>query len=130
MIDGCIGECSSFDNSFDIYAHACGVETPVFPNNWEDRAKNIELNGVLLLIPSMEDIAISKYIANREKDREFIRKMWREQLLDYETICNLTNLLPMERDECQGLNPEILKGKIDADCKSRQTAPPARCDFF
>lgn len=124
LIEGCIGELSAFDAAYGVYAHATADYTPVFPAQWEARAKNIEFDGTLAQVPSFEDLAMSKYIAGREKDHEFIAKMWQSGLLDYEIIISLLEEIPWNRSECARLDINRLRARIDADSAKRYHAPP------
>lgn len=125
LIDGCIGEMSMFDQTFRCYAHGCSEETPVFPDGWLDRAVSHEIDGCTVLVPSFEDLAISKYVANRDKDRAFLEKMWAERLLDEDKMLSLLEDVPYEKPECAGTDPGILSERIrsDADAANRCPAP-------
>ncbi len=84
LIDGAIGEKSFFHEEFSYYAHGIGPETAKMPSNWKERTVNISseyTRGVTAICPSVADIAISKLIANREKDIKYV-----SLLLKYEYI--------------------------------------------
>ena len=75
LIDGSIGEGSSFDSTFGYYAHGVGETTACLPDDWRSRARSINLPGlqdVTLVCPDPTDIALSKLCAWREKDVEWL----------------------------------------------------------
>jgi hypothetical protein len=75
LIDGSIGEGSPFDTTFGYYAHGVGPLTACLPDDWMVRAVRYELPnlpGVVCLCPEVNDIALSKVCAWREKDRAWL----------------------------------------------------------
>lgn len=75
LIDGTLGEGSPFDETFGYYAHGVGERTACLPDGWEQRAVTFEapgLAGVVCLCPEVDDIALSKVCAWREKDRSWL----------------------------------------------------------
>ena len=75
LIDGTLGEGSPFDETFGYYAHGVGERTACLPDDWEERAITFEapgLAGVVCLCPEVNDIALSKLCAWREKDRSWL----------------------------------------------------------
>lgn len=75
-IDGSIGEGSRFHELYGYYAQGVGETTATLPSGWHARLiriQNPNTNGVAGLCLEVHDLAISKYIAGREKDREFTR---------------------------------------------------------
>jgi hypothetical protein len=80
LIDGSIGEDSPFHRTFGYYAHGIGKETCVLPDGWEGRLIRLVTagtNGVVGLCLEPHDMAISKLVAGREKDLEFVGTMLR-----------------------------------------------------
>ncbi len=76
LVDGSIGEGSQFHEQFGYYAQGVGPDTAVLPAGWERRLvsiKNANTAGVEALCLEVHDLAISKYIAGREKDLGFTR---------------------------------------------------------
>ncbi len=88
-IDAAIGEGSRFHELHGYYAQGVGPETAVLPKGWSDRlvaVKNENTAGITGLCLEVHDLAISKIVAGRHKDVEFIReliryKMIREQIM-------------------------------------------------
>ncbi len=75
LIDGAIGEISQFDETFGIYAHPNPIEG-LFqaPCSWKKRIR-IEKDPssrVKIIVPHYLDLTVSKIIAGRPKDTEFV----------------------------------------------------------
>lgn len=74
LIDGSIGEGSLFHDTFGYYAHGVSPTTAVLPAGWEKRLFRIHNNntsGITGLCLEVNDLALSKYVAGREKDLFF-----------------------------------------------------------
>lgn len=85
LIDGSIGELSPFHETFGYYAHGIGPETARLPAGWRGRVVRLEnenTGGVVGLCLSPEDLAVSKLLAGREKDVEFVRQMLRARIVN------------------------------------------------
>ena len=66
-----------------------GPETAVLPLGWQDRLvsiKNENTKGVTGLCLEVHDLAISKLVAGRLKDLEFVQELIRNQMLQRETM--------------------------------------------
>jgi hypothetical protein len=82
-IDGAIGEGSLFHEEFGYYAQGVGPETATLPKGWRERLvslKNANTRGVEGLCLEPHDLAISKYVAGREKDLTFTAELARHKL--------------------------------------------------
>jgi hypothetical protein len=77
LIDGAIGEGSPFERQFGYYAHGVDDSTAILPAGCRDRlvvvsnANTRETRGWCL---EVHDLAIAKYVADREKD--VLQKRW------------------------------------------------------
>jgi hypothetical protein len=73
LIDGSIGELSSFDQAFSVYAHGVNLAAFQAPANWRQRTgKRTEpVSGVEIIVPHPHDLIISKLNAGRPKDFDF-----------------------------------------------------------
>ncbi|MCH7822319.1 MAG: hypothetical protein IIA07_09895 [Proteobacteria bacterium] len=83
-IDGAIGEGSRFHELHGYYAQGVGPETAVLPMGWSDRlvkVKNENTAGITGLCLEVHDLAISKIVAGRHKDVEFIRELIRHKMI-------------------------------------------------
>lgn len=88
-IDGAIGEGSSFHEEFGYYAQGVGPETAVLPKGWRKRLvslKNANTRDVEGLCLEPHDLAISKYVAGREKDLGYTAELARHRLVSREVL--------------------------------------------
>lgn len=103
LVDGSIGEGSLFHEQFGYYAQGVGPKTAVLPAGWEDRLARIDnenTNGIAGLCLDVHDLAISKYVASRPKDRKFTRELARQTMTRRQTLkqrLNKTELPSAER---------------------------------
>jgi hypothetical protein len=84
-----IGEGSRFHETFGYYADPVGENTAVLPKAWKGRLVNLppgDTDGAVGLCLDPHDLAISKYIAGREKDRVFTAALVSRGLLDRELL--------------------------------------------
>ena len=105
LIDGSIGEDSPFHRTFGYYAHGVGATTAVLPEGWRDRLVLVENENTLHVrgwCLEVHDLAIAKYAAGREKDREFTSALARHRMVDREI-----------------LEPRLAATPIDAEAKDR-----------
>jgi hypothetical protein len=89
LVDGSIGERSPFHDSFGYYAHGVGEETAILPSQWRTRAIAIQTpstGGVTGICPAPADLAISKLVAWREKDQEFVRVLIERRIVSIDAI--------------------------------------------
>lgn len=83
-VDGAIGEGSSFHELHGYYAQGVGENTAVLPEDWESRlvaVNNENTHGVTGYCLEVHDLAISKMIAMRAKDLEFVRELVRHDMI-------------------------------------------------
>jgi hypothetical protein len=89
LIDGSIGEGSPFHQTFGYYAHGVAVETAVLPAGWQERlvpVRNPNTGGGTGLCLEIHDLAVSKLIAGREKDLNFMGGLFRYKLARGEIV--------------------------------------------
>ena len=82
LIDGAIGAMSSFEQTFGYYADGVGPETAVMPDDWHTREKLYYLGEVTVICPEVHDLAVSKCVAGRDKDADFIRALFRHKMIE------------------------------------------------
>jgi hypothetical protein len=85
LIDGSIGEGSPFHELFGYYAQGVGERTATLPAEWRSRLvtiSNPNTRGVSGLCLEVHDLAISKYVAGREKDLQFTRELATQGMTD------------------------------------------------
>ena len=100
LIDGSIGELSPFHQTFGYYAHGVGPETAMLPANWRTRLVRVENEntaGTIGWCLSPVDLAVSKLLAGREKDVDFVRVMLRNGLVDETGITAMQTDLPPDQ---------------------------------
>ena len=101
-VDGAIGEGSSFHESYGYYAQGVGPETAVLPNGWKDRVvvvKNENTNGIAGLCLEVHDLAISKLVAARSKDFEFIQELIRHEMIRKNILLTRTAETVLQKTE-------------------------------
>ena len=76
LIDGAIGELSLFHDTFGYYAQGVEEGVATLPRGWKDRLIPLSTpatRGATGFCLELHDLLISKYVANREKDRRYCR---------------------------------------------------------
>ncbi|HEY1684110.1 MAG TPA: DUF6036 family nucleotidyltransferase [Tepidisphaeraceae bacterium] len=89
LIDGSIGEASPFHQTFGYYAHGVAEETATLPRGWKQRLvllKSPATAGATGLCLEVHDLAVSKLVAGREKDVQFIAGLLRNHLAEERTV--------------------------------------------
>jgi hypothetical protein len=83
-IDGAIGELSMFHQPFGYYAHGVDETTATLPAGWVDRLvplANDKTGGATGWCLEVHDLAVSKLVAGREEDLDFVRVLVRERMM-------------------------------------------------
>jgi hypothetical protein len=99
LIDGSIGEGSPFHQTFGYYAHGVAVETAFLPAGWLERlvaVRNPNTGGGTGLCLEVHDLAVSKLVAGREKDIDFVGGLFRHKLARGETVRERLAATPMD----------------------------------
>lgn len=97
-IDAMLGELSTFHSTHGFCVHGLSIETAILPSGWEARALVIqnentrENRGICV---EAHDLAASKLVAFREKDRTFVRTLLIEQMIDSERLSEVIRALPV-----------------------------------
>ncbi len=114
LIDGSIGEGSPFHETFGYYAQGVGPETAVLPKGWQYRVNQVRdpitLADGYCLDPT--DMAASKLVAWREKDKEFLGAMLESKVIGRATLEFRILQIPQERLAQYGLTHEELTRRI------------------
>lgn len=124
LIDGSIGEGSPFHELYGYYAQGVGEDTATLPDGWRGRlvrVSNPNTVGITGLCLEVHDLAISKYVAGREKDLEFTGELARHRMTDKNTL--LARLRDTKVSEA--LRALVL-GRIQRDFAGRGAAASAR----
>jgi hypothetical protein len=90
-IDGALGELSLFHQTHGFYVHGLPIgEAATLPQGWEHRATpvydEISTNGKTGWCIEAHDLAASKLAAYREKDRDFVRILLIDAMINPETL--------------------------------------------
>lgn len=99
LIDGSIGEGSPFHDTFGYYAQGVWQDTATLPDGWRGRlvrVQNENTRQVAALCLEPHDLAVSKLVAGREKDSEYVLSMIRQGIIDPGRIPALLDALPVE----------------------------------
>lgn len=95
LVDGSIGEESTFHETFGVYAHGVGERTARLPQGWRDRLvplSNDDTNGLTGWCLEPHDLVVAKLVAGRPQHRRFCRALLQAGVVG-ETIAS-TGLRP------------------------------------
>ena len=115
LIDGSIGEGSPFHQTFGYYAHGVSVETAILPPGWQERlirVHNENTGGGTGLCLEIHDLAVSKLVAGREKDINFLNGLLHHRLVKvpvFRERLAQTALTPDRRATCQARLDRLVK---------------------
>jgi hypothetical protein len=99
LIDGSIGELSPFHATFGYYAQGVAPETATLPSGWEARlvrVSNPNTRGATGWCLEVHDLVLSKYVAGRDKDHEFVRAAIARGLVDVGELARRLPALPVD----------------------------------
>jgi len=108
LIDGAIGEGSQFHEQFGYYAQGVGGATATLPAGWQKRLVRIgsaNTGRTAGLCLEVHDLAISKYVAGRDKDLAFTAVLARRGMTRKQTL--------LDRAASTRLGPSIRKAVED-----------------
>jgi len=99
-IDGALGELSLFHQTHGFYVHGISIESAMLPDGWEQRTIPISdlmmTRGKTGLCIEVHDLAASKLAAYREKDKEFVRLLLIEKMIDVKVLAERIGSLKIE----------------------------------
>lgn len=110
MIDANLGELSTFHETHGFYVHGVGIEAAVLPDGWQRRAimvRNENTNENTGWCVEAHDLAISKLVAFRQKDLDFVRVLIAEDMVNGRKLLLRIRQLP-KNDRV----PEELKSRM------------------
>lgn len=116
LIDGALGEASHFDDTFGYYAQGVGPETAVVPRDWRDRLVRVSganTRGAIGWCLEPHDLVVSKYAANREKDRIFVRSAIRHGIVRPGELLLRAESLPLAADRVAAIKLAIERDARD-----------------
>jgi len=102
LIDGALGEDSLFHATHGFYVHGVSVEAATLPAGWESRTiavrHPVDTHGGTGHCIEAHDLAASKLVANREKDRVFVTTLLLEGIIDGAVLLERIQALPVDPD--------------------------------
>ena len=115
LIDSTIGEGSPFQNAFGYYAHGVDERSAILPDGWRGRLILVTGENTRFIrgwCLEVHDLAIAKYVAGREKDRDFTKALIRHGLVRRDIL--------EQRLAATALDPQLrrlVQARIDADAR-------------
>jgi hypothetical protein len=100
-IDGALGELSQFHITHGFYVHGVSIEAVTLPKGWQERMVKVATpgtNGKIGWCLDGHDLAASKLVAFREKDREFVRVLLREGYVNSPELAVRIRTLAVDED--------------------------------
>jgi hypothetical protein len=103
-IDGALGELSLFHQTHGFYVHGLSMEKAVaLPRGWQGRTKpihdEVSTRGKAGWCIEAHDLAVSKLVAFREKDRDFVRILLIENMIVVETLIERIHMLQIDEQQ-------------------------------
>lgn len=100
LVDGSIGELSSFHETFGYYGQGVSLATAVVPAGWADRVvpymyADSAPSRATCLDP--HDLVVSKLVAGRLKDIEFVKALLEDDLLSAKLLIERAEMLEVPR---------------------------------
>jgi hypothetical protein len=118
-IDGALGQDSQFHATHGFYVHGVSIDSATLPEGWVDRTIEVShpigTKGYKGLCIEAHDLAASKLVAYREKDRVFVATLLNEGLIDWQTLLQRINSLPAN-DHIRERLVKWLKTTVDEIC--------------
>jgi len=133
LIDGAIGEMSTFNEHFGYYAQGVGPETAILPEGWRDRLLRVQGPSTDLRIGwclEPHDLAAAKLAAGREKDKTFVLGMLRHGMIDPSELCSRLDDMPISEQRAQilrlwvGLAVATAQGPQDREAMAPPSGAP------
>jgi len=102
-VDGALGELSQFHQTHGFYVHGVSIESAKLPDGWKQRtvpiSDPVSTRGKTGLCIEAHDLAASKLVAYREKDREFARILLVERMIVARILTERIRLLKVEESQ-------------------------------
>jgi hypothetical protein len=100
MIDGALGELSMLHETHGFYVHGISIESAMLPEGWQKRtvaiSDTVSTAGKTGLCVEAHDLAASKLAAYRPKDKEFVRQLLIEKMIDDKVLSERISSLKIE----------------------------------
>jgi hypothetical protein len=85
-IDGAIGALSMFHETHGYHADGVSPETAVMPTDWMGRATLHYFDDLTVICPELHDLCVSKRVAGRDKDADFVRILLQDMHVNLEML--------------------------------------------
>jgi hypothetical protein len=85
-IDGAIGALSMFHETHGYHADGVSPETAVMPTDWMGRATLHYFDDLTVICPELHDLCVSKCVAGRDKDADFVRILLQDKHVNLEIL--------------------------------------------
>jgi hypothetical protein len=98
VIDGAIGELSSFHHTYGYYAQGVDSTTAMLPNGWKDRlilVCNENTNNIRGHCVEIHDLLIAKLYAGRQKDIEFFHAAIQLRIITEKILLERLDMTPI-----------------------------------
>ncbi len=128
VIDGHLGELSLFHDTHGFYVHGVSVDAPVLPDGWQERAiavRNDNTRNNTGRCLEAHDLAVSKLVAFRHKDKNFFRTLLVEKLIDPQVLEQRLRQLPKHRQVTPDL-VKVIEGWIGGTLRDIRSRGPSR----
>jgi hypothetical protein len=131
VIDAQLGELSPFHHAFGFYVHGLSIDAAILPSGWQKRAiavRNDNTRNKTGWCVEAHDLAASKLVAFREKDKEFVRVLIVEGLIKPATLRRRLSKLPDRLQVTEQLRHEMdrwIRGVL-GDITRRRVPPGKR----
>ena len=113
LIDGSIGELSPFHETYGYYAQGVGERTAVLPEGWQARLVPVPTDAGTGLCLEPHDLLVSKYVAGREKDRDYARAAARHGLVERPLLLERLEATPVDE-----ASKTRIRAQVEADFAS------------
>lgn len=91
-----------FHNETGLYADPLSIGVAALPDGWQRRSKLYKIgNGVVLQIPNINDIAVSKLLRFAENDKSWLTAGLKSQLIDAEALYSRLTLTDEDFESIQ-----------------------------
>jgi hypothetical protein len=110
LIDGAIGELSTFHETFGYYAHGIDDTTATLPAGWADRLvpiQNENTGGAIGWCLEVHDLALSKLVAGRDKDLDFVHVLVREHMVVPSVLNERLKTLPVSGEQLAAVSARL-----------------------
>lgn len=118
-VDGPLGELSAFHQAHGFYIHSYPISSIKLPLHWENRvievADDVGKKGYVGYCLEPHDLAASKLVAYREKDRDYVRTLIVEHLIDPDELIACLETMDIDAEHLVRLQRWVRQTETDAN---------------